>query len=93
MPIIPKAKAMVESVEALLEEKLAVTEKEKKVVKAMNSLLSRIGYQVVPSNSKKAPGRKRRKRLGRRVGRPSGRKPGRPRGGGVTSPKVAQAQL
>ena len=72
------------SVRSLLAEREAVVEKEKGLIKDLNIVLVKMGYEVVPLRNGVVgrPGRKRRGRPpGRRgPGRPAGRKRGRPRG-------------
>lgn len=69
-----KADALVKSVKALLAEREAVTAKERELVKTLNAVLNRMGYEVVPVSGQAVGPRGRRRR---RVGRRPGRKPGR----------------
>lgn len=71
-----KADALVKSVKALLAEREALTAKERELVKTVNTVLNKMGYQVVPLGGSAAPARGRRRR--RRAVRRAGRKPGRP---------------
>lgn len=71
----PKADTLVKSVKALLAEREALTAKERELVKTVNTVLGKMGYQVVPLSGSAAPARGRRRR---RAGRRPGRKPGRP---------------
>ena len=67
-----KADAVVELVKSLLAEKEALVDKEKVLISNLNSILSRIGYQVTPLGQKAAPARR-----GMRGGRKPGRRPGK----------------
>lgn len=69
-----KADALVKSVQALLAEREAVTAKERELVKTLNTVLNKMGYQVVPLSGSAAPARGRRRQAVRRAGR----RPGRP---------------
>jgi hypothetical protein len=82
--------ALVKSVGNLLKEKQAVAEREKVLVQALNTVLTKMGYAVVPRGPAAANGRRRRRRL---------RGPGRPRGsrnrtaaGGRERPPKAQSE-
>lgn len=71
----PKPDALVKSVKALLAEREATTAKERELVRSLNGVLNKIGYQVVPLGRSATPGGRRRRR--RTVPRADG-KPGRP---------------
>lgn len=85
----PKADALGRLLERMVGERKASSAREKKLVRALNGLLAKMGYQVVELGGR-APGRKvarrRRRRAGGGRGRPRGgravakrgRKPGRP---------------
>jgi len=76
-----EADAVVELVKSLLAEKAALVNKETVLISNLNSLLSRIGYQVTPLDQKTALAKRRRRR-----GRKPGRRPGR------AATKLAKAQ-
>ncbi len=59
------------SVQAVLADKRASLVKEKRLIKTLNRVLAKIGYEAVPTDSIVRPVRRR--------GRCRGRKPGRPR--------------
>lgn len=61
--------------ESFLAEKEAVAEKEKELIPSLNSVLAKLGYEVVPMRAAPADGRRRRRR---KPGRPRGARPGRP---------------
>lgn len=83
-----KADALGRLLERMVGERKASSAREKKLVKALNGLLGRMGYQVVEAGGGgpgRTPRRRRRKTVGlrgRRGGRRAvakrGRKPGRP---------------
>lgn len=83
-----KADALGRLLGMALAERKASSAREKKLVGALNGLMSRIGYRVVEVDGRAAgrPARRRRRRAGGRRGRPRGRraavkrgrKPGRP---------------
>ena len=54
--------ALVKSVENLLTEKQAVAEREKVLVQALNTVLTKMGYEVVPRGPAATNGRRRRRR-------------------------------
>lgn len=60
MALHKKAKALVQAVKALLTEKRAVATKERELVKSLNSVLTKIGYEV-----HRVPGAKEPKLRGR----------------------------
>ena len=74
-----KTEAIAKAIKSLLHEKRAVEDREKGLVRALNEVLTKIGYQVVQGSSRKGPGRRRGRRPGRKPGRPPV-KPGRPAG-------------
>jgi hypothetical protein len=76
MAVEVKADTIVRSVETLLAEKVAVQEKEKGLIKDLNGVLSRMGYEVVPVRDGRVGVKRRRRRKG--PGRPRGRRRGRP---------------
>ncbi len=70
----PKGGALVKSVESLLAEKRAVSEKEKELIEGLNRVLTQMGYEVAPMKASVSNGRRRR----RKSGRPRGGRAGRP---------------
>jgi hypothetical protein len=101
-----KAVTIVKSVQSLLAEREAVEEKEKGLIKDLNTVLSKMGYEVVPLRNGaigaprrrgRPPGRRRGpgRPPGRRRGRPRARRSGRPAGSSMPRrrgrpPKVAK---
>ena len=69
-----KADSLTKSVQALLVERQAVGEKEKGLVRRLNIVLTKIGYEAVPTNAAGPAVRRRRRRRGRKPGRPPGRR-------------------
>lgn len=63
-----KTDALISMVETLLSEKQALAKKESELVEVLNSMLNRMGYQVVAR--KVSPPAGRTARRGRRRGRP-----------------------
>lgn len=68
-----QADKLVGSVETLLSSKESLAEKEKELVRDLNRMLGRLGYQVVSLDGQSRPAKGVRRR-----GRKPGRKPGRP---------------
>jgi len=69
-----KADTLTKSVQALLVERRAVGEKEKGLIRRLNKVLTKIGYEAVPTNAAGPAVRRRRRRRGRKPGRPRGRR-------------------
>ncbi len=65
-----KADTLTKSVQGLLVERRAVGEKEKGLIRRLNKVLTKIGYEAVPTNAAGPAVRRRRRRLGRKPGRP-----------------------
>ncbi len=65
-----KADTLTKSVQALLVERRAVGEKEKGLIRRLNKVLIKIGYEAVPTNAAGPAVRRRRRRRGRKPGRP-----------------------
>ena len=65
-----KTEAIAKAIKSLVHEKRAVEDREKGLVRALNEVLTKIGYQVVQGSSKRGPGRRRGRRPGRKPGRP-----------------------
>ncbi len=63
-----------ESVEALLADKRALLVKEKGLLKTLNRVLTKIGYEAVPTDSIVRPVRRRGRRPRRKPGRPRKRR-------------------
>ncbi len=59
-----------ESVQAVLDDKRASRVKEKGLIKTLNRVLAKIGYEAVPTDSIVRPVRRRGRRRGRTPGRP-----------------------
>lgn len=74
-----KTEAIAKAIKSLLHEKRAVEDREKGLVRALNEVLTKIGYQVVQGSSRRGPGRRRGRRPGRKPGRPPVKR-GRPAG-------------
>ncbi len=79
MRIPAKTEGLAKAIKSLLQEKQTVQDREKGLVRALNAVLTKIGYQVVQGTSRRGPGRPPVKR-----GRPAGKtvrrgKRGRPR--------------
>jgi hypothetical protein len=71
-----KSEALVKSVNDLLVEKQGIMKKEREFIQSLNSVLRKVGYEVVPI----AAGKPGPRESGRRPGRPRKRRgPGRPR--------------
>lgn len=71
-----KGDALGRLLERMVGERKASSTREKKLVRALNGLLAKMGYQVVELGGR-APGRtarRRRRRAGGRRGRPKGRR-------------------
>ncbi len=66
-----KRAGLFKSVQAVLADKRALLVEEKGLIKTLNRVLAKIGYEAVPTDSIVRPVR--------RTGRRRGRKPGRPR--------------
>ncbi len=69
-----KADTLTKSVQALLVERQAVGEKEKGLISRLNKVLTKIGYEAVPTNAARSAVRRRRRRRGRKPGRPRGKR-------------------
>ncbi len=69
-----KADTLTKSVQALLVERRAVGEKEKGLIRRLNKVLTKIGYEAVPTNAAGPAVRRRRRRRGLKPGRPRGRR-------------------
>ncbi|MCH6546435.1 MAG: hypothetical protein IH796_10630 [Deltaproteobacteria bacterium] len=69
-----KADTLTKSVQGLLVERRAVGEKEKGLIRRLNKVLTKIGYEAVPTNAAGPAVRRRRRRRGRKPGRPPGRR-------------------
>lgn len=78
----PKGDTLAKAVGSLMAGKRAIVAKEQDLVRTLNAVLNKIGYQVVALGERIAR-RGQRRRRGRR-GRPPGRKPGRVARVGVT---------
>ncbi len=65
-----KAYTLTKSVQALLVERRAVGEKEKGLIRRLNKVLTKLGYEAVPTNVAGPAVRRRRRRRGRKPGRP-----------------------
>ena len=63
-----------ESVQAVLADKRASLVKEKGLIKTLNRVLTKIGYEAVPTDSIMRPVRRRGRRRGRKPGRPRKRR-------------------
>ncbi len=79
MRIPGKTEAIGKAIKSLLHEKRAVEDREKGLVRALNEVLTKIGYHVVQGSSRRGPGRRRGRRPGRKPGRPPVKR-GRPAG-------------
>jgi len=69
-----KADTLTKSVQALLVERRTVGEKEKGLIRRLNKVLTKIGYEAVPTNAAGPAVRRRRRRRGRKPGRPRGKR-------------------
>lgn len=70
-----KGDLLAKAVGSLLAGRRAIATREQDLVRALNALLTKIGYQVVALGERAArgPTRRRRRRRGRRPGRKAGR--------------------
>lgn len=74
MRMNPKTEALAKIVKSLLAEQRRLVEKEKGLVRTLNNVLGKIGYELVKTDSNALPVRKRRRRRGRKPGRPRRRR-------------------
>ena len=81
-----KRETMMKSVGALLAERMGLQKKERKLVQSVNTMLRKIGYEVVARDASPPLRRGRKRRVKRGPGRPPAKpaaarkpRPGRPR--------------
>ena len=65
-----KRAGLFKSVQAVLADKRALLVEEKGLIKTLNRVLAKIGYEAVPTDSIVRPVRRRGRRRGRKPGRP-----------------------
>ncbi len=69
-----KRAGLFKSVQAVLADKRALLVRQKGLIKTLNRVLAKIGYEAVPTDSIVRPVRRRGRRRGRKPGRPRKRR-------------------